>query len=310
MEILLPAQINADGLLPFLSLIGQPAGSDEIVLDLSALRRVSPAAIVALVATVDRWKREDRRIRFRGLDVCAITGYLQRMDVLKSCGIHRPEAFVRHEAKGRFVPVRKVDLEVDEMGRDMAACIAPGGEDYENPLSAIYDLVWYVLTETANNARQHSGGIGYAAAQVTWSEGLVRLALADNGRGILQSFRDAGLSWSTGLDDAGAIQKALQPFISSKGGPTNEGVGLTLVNELARLAKAWLLIASGSGAFRLRPDGSTSTESLPINGFFRGTLLTMVFRQDRVSDFAAMLDEAKNATGLLRRRQSPGRFET
>ena len=309
MVISLRASINADGLLPLLSLISQRVGSEEVVLDFSALRRVSPAALVALVATVTRWKRESCPVRFRGLETCVITGYLQRMDVLTSCGVELPEAFQRHEAQGRSVPVRKVDCEVDVMGHAMAACLAPGGDEYGNPLTAVYDLAWYVITETANNARQHSGGTGYAAAQVARSEGLVRLALADNGRGILRSFQEAGLPWSRGTDDIGAIRKAIQPFISSKGGPTNEGVGLTLVNELARLAHAWLLIISGSGAWRLKPDGTTTTESLPANGFFQGTLLTMVFRQDRVRDFAAMLQEAKNATGLLRHRERPGRFE-
>ena len=309
MVIPLPVYINADGLLPFLSMIGQPKITKEIALDFTALRRVSPAAMVALVATVNRWQKDGRRVAFRGLEECVITGYLQRMDALKVCGVELPEDFHRHEAKSRFVPVRKVELDVDVMGRDMAACIAPGGDDYGHPMSALYDLAFYVLTEAANNARQHSGGIGYATAQVTRSEGLVRLALADNGRGILRSFRDAELAWSAKMDDAGAIRKALEPFISSKGGPVNEGVGLTLVSELARLTEAWLLIVSGTGALRLAPNGLTTTEMLPANGYYQGTLLTLVFRQDKVRDFALMLHEAKIVTGLLRSEKKPGRFE-
>jgi hypothetical protein len=309
MVIPLPKYVNADGLLPFLSMIGQPDIAKEVVLDFTALRRVSPAAMVALVATVNRWQKEGRRVDFRGLKECVITGYLQRMDAFKVCGVELPEGFRRHEAKGRFVPVRKVDLEVDVMGHDMAACIAPRGDEYGHAMSALYDLAWYVLTEAANNARQHSGSIGYATAQVTSSEGLVRLALADNGRGILRSFRDAGFAWSAKMDDAGAIRKALDPFISSKGGPVNEGVGLTLVNELARLTEAWLLIVSGTGVLRLTPNGLTIMEMLPTNGYYQGTLLTLVFRQDKVRDFAHMLDEAKNVTGLLRSEKKPGRFE-
>ena len=111
------------------------------------------------------------------------------------------------------------------------------------------------------------------------------------------------------MDDAGAIRKALEPFVSSKGGPTNEGVGLTLMSELARLAKAWLLIVSGTGALRLEPSGVTTTGMLPARGYYQGTLLTLVFRQDKVHDFALMLHEAKNATGLLRTQTKAGRFE-
>lgn len=195
------------------------------------------------------------------------------------------------------------------MGHAIAACIAPGGDEYGHPLSSVYELAWYVLTETANNVRQHSGGVGYATAQVMRSEGLVRLALADNGRGILSSFQDVGLPWSAALDDIGAIRKALEPFVSSTGGPVNAGVGLTLVNELARQAEAWLLLVSGTGVLRLTPKGLTTTEMLPARGYYQGTLLTLVFRQDKVNDYAQMLHNAKIATGLLRGPTKAGRFE-
>lgn len=183
MRISLPQQINADGVLPFLATLDEPSDSEEAVrVDLSALRRITPAGLVALVATVLRWRNEHRAVRFDGLAICPITGYLQRMDVLAACGIELPETFQRHEAHGRFVPVRLIDHRVDEMGTELAGCLAPGGEDYDHPLNDLHDLAWYVLTEVANNVRQHSRGLGYVAAQVTRNEGMVRLALADNGR--------------------------------------------------------------------------------------------------------------------------------
>lgn len=98
MVIPLPTHINADGLLPFLSLLSQPGKTGAIMLDFSALRRVSPVALAALVATVNRWKKEGRQVDFLGLAECVITGYLQRMDALKACGVEIPEGFHRHEA--------------------------------------------------------------------------------------------------------------------------------------------------------------------------------------------------------------------
>ncbi|SDS02347.1 hypothetical protein SAMN05444173_1656 [Opitutus sp. GAS368] len=256
--------------------------------------------MVALVATVKRWQRDGRIVLFDNLGSCAITGYLQRMDVLKTCDVQLPEHFTRHQAAGRFMPVQLIDHPVDAMGHDMAMCVAPGGDDLDHPLAALYDLVWYVLTEVANNVRQHSGGIGYATAQVTQHEGFVRLALADNGKGIRQSFRDAGFSWSAGLDDPGAIQKALEPFVSSKGSPTNEGVGLTLVSGLARLTGARLLIVSGRGMLTMDAHGHVIAQEQGHGAVFQGTLLALTVPQNQVQDFAALLTAAKAAAGLLR----------
>lgn len=306
-RIVVPAQINAAGLPPFLELLGQPVHERTVCLDFAQLRRVSPAGMVALVATVKRWQRDGLRVLFENLDACAITGYLQRMDVLRICGVRLPEHFKRHESARRFMPVQLIDHPVDALGHAMAVCVAPGGDDLDQPLSALYDLVWYVLTETANNARQHSGGTGYASAQVTRSEGFVRLAIADNGKGILQSFRDAGLKWSLPMDDPAAIRKALEPFVSSKGTPTNEGVGLTLVSGLARLTKAMLLIVSGRGMLTMDGTGEIRTQLQGNGAVFQGTLLALTLPQNHVQDFAALLTAAKVSAGLL---HTPGSTAT
>lgn len=312
MRLTLPANINADGLLPFISLLDSVKTEHLIELDFAHLRRVSPAALVAFTARIASWRREGRTIAEHNLASCPILPYLQRMDVLSTCGFSLPETFIRHEAKGRFVPVRAIDHRVNEMGSEMALCVAPGGDDWEHPLAGLYDLVWYVLTEMGNNVRQHSGGQGFAAAQVGQSEGMVRIAIADNGRGILQSFRDAGLAWSNAMDDQAAILKALESRISSKGSPNNEGVGLTLTSNMAELAKAWMLIVSGRGVVRITPGKERSVQAslLPGTGAYPGTLVALTFRQDRVHDFPLLLDAAKRKSGLLRRPENRGRFRT
>ena len=300
MHLAIPATINADGLLPFLAVLGKPLSpQEEVVLDFSGLRRVTPAGLVALVATVLRWRREHRPVTFQGLAACAITGYLQRMDVFAAGGVDLPENFQRHEASGRFVPVRVIDHRVVEMGNDLATCLAPGGEDYGHAMADLYDLAWYVFTETANNVRQHSRGVGCVAAQVTRTEGLVRLALADNGCGILKSFE--GLAWSAALTDAEAVGKALEPRVSSKGSPTNEGVGLTLVAGLVRRTRGWLMIVSGTGGVRIRSGGEPEAITLPDAARYQGTLVGLTFRQEDVRDYAGLLHEAKVEAGLLQR---------
>ena len=307
MTIAIPAMINADGLLPFVAALGtQPLPLEEIVLDFSGLRRVTPAGLVALVATTLRWRREHHPVKFQGLHECAITGYLQRMDVFAACGVDLPENFRRHDAKGRFVPVRIIDHRVVEMGNDLAICLAPGGEEFGHAMADLYDLAWYVFTETANNVRQHSRGVGCVSAQVNHTEGLVRLALADNGCGILGSF--AGCSWSAGMTDTAAIRKALEPRVSCKGSPTNEGVGLTLVTGLVRRIKGWLMILSGTGGVKVRAGMAPEEIILPQAARYQGTLVGLTFRQEDVRDYATLLQDAKIEAGLLQRSNNVLRF--
>jgi hypothetical protein len=111
------------------------------------------------------------------------------------------------------------------------------------------------------------------------------------------------------VDDVGAIEKALLPRVSSKGSPTNEGVGLTLTAELARLIGAWLLICSGAGYVWRRPDGSLTSGVLPNKARYHGTLVGLTFDRNRVTDFAKLMNAAKQEAGLLQRRTRQGRFE-
>jgi len=310
MKISVPVHINATRLLPFLTLISQPIASEEIVVDFTRLRRVTPAGLVALSATVIRWLKAHHRVRFQGLNGCPIADYLRRMDLLKVCGFDSAEGFTRHDSRGRFVPVKLVDEHVPEMGHEIATCLAPGGDEWGHPKADLYDLVFYVMTEIANNIRQHSLGLGYASAQVTRAEGLVRVALADNGIGILGSFIHARQPWSKGMNDPQGILKALEPKVSCKGGEPNEGVGLTLVSALARLTKSWLMIVSGSGVVQILPQVTgTQAFQLPDGGIYPGTIIAMTCRQEAANGFSKLLHTAKDEAGLLRRGTIKARFE-
>lgn len=308
--VTMPAFIHAEGLPEFLGIIGQPPTSTEVIVDFGPLKRVSPAGMVALVATVKRWQRNGHKVFFDNTSACSITGYLQRMDLFNACGLKLPESFIRHESSGRFVPVKKIEFPIEDLGTNMALCVAPGGDNLGHPMEPLYDLTWYVLTEIANNARQHSGGLGFASAQVISSTGLVRIAIADNGRGILQSFKDAGFPWARDMDHAHAIGRALEPFVSSKGSPTNEGVGLTLVSGLARQTKAWLRIVTGDASMTMDNRGNIRYDALPNNAVYNGTLLAITIPQNTVKDFPGLLTAAKTEAGLLNNRGVLGNFET
>lgn len=308
MDVKLPEHINAGRLLPFLSLLDTVGDEQCIVLDFSVLRRVSPGALAALAAVVLRWKRERRAVTFSNVETCPIRDYLQRMDLFSVCGHEIADCFTRHESKGKFVPVRHIDHLVEEMSDEMASCLAPGGEDYDHPNADLYDLLFYVLSETGNNVRQHSRGQGYASAQATRKDGMVKLAIADNGTGILGSFQEAGMDHF--MDDREAIMKALQSRVSSKGSPVNEGVGLTLVSNLARLMNGYLLVVSGRGVVVGKCGEPFLTAALPNDAYYKGTLLGLSFEEKKAKDFADLLYQAKINAGLLRESGNRGNFES
>jgi pantothenate kinase len=102
--------------------------------------------------------------------------------------------------------------------------------------------------------------------------------------------------------------KALEPKVSSKGSPANEGVGLTLTSKLAEQVGAWLLIVSGDGAVRMRPKQGMRVERLPGGERYGGTLVALTFPQGKAQNFPELLDLAKQASGLLQPKPGRGRF--
>ncbi len=305
----LPKHLNAGGLLSFLAMMGRPLRDGDVEIDISDLRRVLPASLVSLTAMVDLWRRQGREVRFTGVPECPILSYLQRMDFLSSCRVEMTEAFRRHDSKGRFVPVKNVIHQTDEMAREVAACLAPGGEEFDHPNAGLFDTITYVLTEVGNNIRQHSSGMGYAAAQVHGHEGMIRMAFADNGMGILKSFRMVEADWSMEATDTDAIAKALQPRISCKAGPPNEGVGLTMVSSVVSKMGGALLVVSGTGMAKFFIGGERSFETFPEGSSYQGTLVAMTFPEQAASRFADFLQEAKDDAGILQSVRGRATFE-
>lgn len=299
----IPQNINADGLLPLLSLLGSVQSLKGVELDFSELRRVTPAALVGLASHICKWKKAGVKVTVSGTDSCSIFGYLLRMDLFSACGLDQLDTVTRDAAVGKFVPVRPLIVDTDALGSEISSCIAPGGEDFDHPLAPVWDVANYVITETANNVRQHSRGEGFVAAQVTGKDGLVRMALADNGRGILKSFQDAGFPWSQDMSDIDAISKALEPRITSSFSEINAGVGLTLVRGLAHSMRAWMLIVSGKGVFTSAPNGRITRKTLPYEGYYQGTLIGLTFDQDPARNFSELLHKVKLEAGLLRDNQ-------
>lgn len=297
----LPEHINSTGLVPFLGQLSSLRDSRNVAFDFSGLKRVSPAGLAAITAWTHHRKRQGHSTKAIGLEDCPITRYLQRMNLLALCGWdYEEENFQRRDEAKRFIPLEEIPVDTDELAARFAACIAPGGEDYEHPLAGLYDTAFYLITELANNVRQHSMGTGYLVAQTTQLDGFVRIAIADCGKGIPEVLRSSGLTANETLSDNESILRALEPKVSSRGQPTNEGVGLTLSARVTQLLGGAVMINSRKGIIICdKDDHRRGITSLGGAGF-PGTLVTLVIPKADAHDFHTRLEAAKNQEGLLR----------
>lgn len=296
--------------MPFLELLAEHAGQPELVIDFSGLQRVSPAGLAALTAYMARRNRERLTTNVLGLESCPIRDYLQRMNLHRLCGWERLEtSLARHDSRGRFVPLAEIPARVDDLAYEIAACIAPGGEDYQSENAGLYDAAYYLISEMANNVRQHSKGVGYVAAQTIKQDGFVKIAIADCGCGIPGSLRDAGFPWAQDIEDADLIEQAMVARISSKGQPSNEGVGLTLSARIVELMGGHMLVSSNSGTVIRSNNAALQKSTFPGRISLPGTLVAMTFLRSQAADFDSKLQIAKDLEIPLRARSTPATFE-
>jgi hypothetical protein len=318
LTIPLPPRVSAHELPSFVELLGWGNTQGKVALDFDGVMFLTPGAIAALVTKVHRWLNDGKKVVFTNHPRCSAFQYLQRINVFKECGIPAPESFRRRDPSGRFVELAKIGGDgpsIESLSTEAACCIAPDLASAEVDVSGPFDCVQYSISEMISNVRQHSGRYGFITAQYLPHNDFTRLAIADCGRGILESFREtASPHWYDQMDDVAAIRTALRPRVSSRshmsGGwgdsanPVNAGVGLTLLRELASIVGGDFLVLSGNGAATLQTCGQFADSSR----FYQGVVCEMGFPRAKVTNFFTLLSEAKQRVGLLTDGQYGARF--
>ncbi len=276
--------------------------AQEIELDLANVKWWMPGAVVAVISRAHRWIKEGRRVTLVNHRECEAFGYLQRVDFFKQLGVDLDERFLRHPEAGRFLPVQRVSFGgsgLDRIASEMARCVVPGA-DWEDDT---YQLVQYVLGEVLANAVQHSGGVAWVSAQYTAKNDIVRVAVADDGGGILGSFAGTPLN-VPGMSAKEAISLAIQPRVSSGryrtvlyGRPHNRGIGLSMVDELVRQSLGHLMISSADG-WLLRDGNSEPKFRTSEDAVHPGTLICASFMRGQILHYREMHEEALKSLGL------------
>lgn len=235
------------------------------------------------------------------------------MDFFALCGFALPEAFRRHSSSGRFVPLQPIDGgsrgRVRDLCSELARCVFPEQADLDDPeLTGPHDMLEHAASELINNVIQHARGRGYVAAQVYGGSGLVRLAVADSGIGIRQSFEESlPPFWDPKMTHLDAVRTALQPRASSKthlpsawGETGNAGVGLSILKEVARHADGLFTLISGSGFYQHNHfERRRFPAELTLPHPYLGTVCALQLSKQKLGNLQLVLQSAKQGIGLL-----------
>jgi hypothetical protein len=315
-DIKLPPIVRPEQLAEFVRSLGVANSADEVRIDFSDLTYLTPGAIAALVTKVHGLMADEKNVFFTNHQQCVAFKSLKRIKVFSECGIPIWEESGVNP-KGNFVPLSRIgkdgNTDVAKLSTDAAFCIAPELADADPDVSGPFDCVEYSISEMVTNVQQHSGAYGFITAQYLPDLDITRLAIADCGRGILASFRENGSAhWREGMDDLGAILKALEPQVSSRshlqmpwGSPVNAGVGLTLLRELAKVVNGEFLLLSGMAAVDLK----SAQPYCEASRSYSGVVCEMGFARAHVTNFFNLLNQAKRNAGLLSSETHGARFE-
>lgn len=241
----------------------------DIVFDASQLEFIDPLGLAVLGALLQPLR--DRSISIHWLAV-GVASYLERMNFFNQCpilGVEIPEN-ARNDKRLSLVELTCItsSLEIDFIADQLATALtghltqADPAEEYDmdtgpNKYSRFKDPINYALSELMENSlthakrNDHRNAAVWVAAQYYEKSKIVRIAVVDNGCGMLSTLKNhAELTEQT---HSAAILASLKPRVSCNrdGGLTddqgNQGVGLTTSSRIAGSAAGGLIITSGNG---------------------------------------------------------------
>jgi hypothetical protein len=298
----LPKWVFEEHLLHLVAKLAQADSQANPVVDFGQVKYYIPAGIVAVASRLRKWSDQGKKFSLEGLEN-PVMQYFHRMNFFASMGLNIPESFQRHES-ANFVPLNEVSEKsgkTEELAVAMAKCISPNQEPDD-----IFRIIEYASSEIILNCKQHSKGVGFISAQYAQKHDFARIAIADNGIGILESFKSTeSPHYRPGMTDASAIQLSIQPEVSSKthlkhpyGHSPNRGVGLSMLQQLVHQTFGFMIVVSGRGV--LFQDGRKPPiiRTLPEDANFTGTLCSAAFKRKEVDNYGQMLKEARIALGL------------
>lgn len=273
MELTLPETIGLRDIGSLFSIAGKVTRCQdrELVLHAHEVTFIDPFGLAVLGALLG--PRDRPAVSLVNLHVNQ-AGYLDRMNFFDHVDVDGVEVphWNRNDQRRTLTELTYIDsqLACDETASLLADAITgtltvepPQPDDFRGRGSVREQLrypLWYALSELLQNslthARQggHRGAGVWVAAQYFERIGQVKLAVVDNGCGMLETLK--AHEKLPELSHHAAIQTALLPKVSCNrdgrlyNDHANEGVGLTTTAKIAKKAVGGLVIVSGDAVHR------------------------------------------------------------
>ena len=296
---------------------GDAIDASEVHLDMGSVQFYEPVAIATCLAKVCRWRREDRKhVTVENHLSAEAAGFLSRIDFFRELGIEVPDTRGRRNSAGRFIPVKRITrtTDCDKLAREISECVIPGTASDDEELR---HLIEYAIGEVVKNCQQHSQGTGFLSAQFFSKKGAVQIGMADDGMGILESYRSNGApAYREGMTDCDMIEEALKvrssskthrPYDSPYGGTVNQGIGLSICRQLSVEATGDFLLCSGKGFIAHDAKGINKASPISLSTDFGGVICGINFYRAALKnwDYRTLLDEVKESLGLSSPRKMP-----
>jgi hypothetical protein len=200
---------------------------------------VTCGALAYLAAWGQRTLRDGGEIQFGGAE--EPRRYLSRMNLFKHLDVPYEEDFERHNATGRFTPIRLIEgaIDVEPTTNEILELVL---HQFENAREFVPALEW-VVYETIDNIRLHADTPvpGAVCAQYFPSKRRMDVAICDVGQGITSSLEGQLEPWQ-GTGEV--IKKALERGVT-RDKEVGQGNGLPGALGIAK---------ANQGTFRLWTD--------------------------------------------------------
>ncbi len=270
-----------------------------IACDAAELQFVDPVGLCLLAATCHRLATQGKRLRLENVSP-AIAGYLARMDLFKACGIEYKENFTRHDRQTDLVEICVADkaAEGDLLANKIVTALVGATPGYDphaasdemtgyQPQDYLYKPLHYLFSELLENALTHAKRAGYrdarawVAAQYYPGKDRIRLAVVDNGCGLLRSLeRHPSLPEKS---HKAAIRLAFEPRVTCNpdleirpNETVNQGIGLTVIREIVAQGRGVMRLVSGDTLLEMAGGREKTCPATP----WQGMVLALDFKRD------------------------------
>ena len=282
----MPSQFDRTSMYSLLADIttaeGEPLNS-EIVIDFSTLSFIQPVGVAILYNIVNWLRIKGVTVKFRFPQLPELVSNTNPIKYLDDCGFFQDflgqKKFGYSLLRSTTIPSKNVaceesyawldDVLISWLMRELATQNRAGFANTKTCLQEIF-----------NNIEDHSNqNLGCVFAQNYPAYNEIKLAISDFGVGIPFNIQRV----EPIVNDAKALELAVQEGYSTKSWPRNRGAGLDILTQLVvNTNRGRIYIHSNYGKLSCFYNNGLRFESNMVNQMYPGTLFEIVFNTNRI----------------------------